>query len=245
MSTGALTAGSSEDGRQRPGFIGLWLTISPMLAIASVFVYAVAGNFAQGSTFWSVFGVGFITAAASFIAGAFLGFLFALPRTLEQAQTSALLATNSNLDQVSDWLTKILVGVGLVEIAKIGKGIDGMAASLVPGLGGKPSAHAFAFGLLAYSAIDGFLVSYLWTRIVASIRLNEAAEALARRRESLIRTDALTEAVLSAPLPPPPPLPLRPPTPDATSGPATDTGGLGSPGPDVASGEGSASGDAP
>ncbi len=139
-----------------------------------------------------------------------LGFLFGLPRTLDQSDSTAPLVTNTNLDQISDWLTKILIGLGLVELGKIAGGVDSLAAAAVPGLGGGDDAHAFAVALLIYSAVDGFLVGYLWTRIIVSRRLKEAAEYLARVQD--------TAQVLSAPPPAaPPPLPPRPGSPDAAS----------------------------
>jgi len=63
-----------------------------------------------------------------------LGFLFGIPRVLQKdSQSEAAesksgivprsagyqLIINTNLDDVSDWLTKILLGVGLVELQKL------------------------------------------------------------------------------------------------------------------------------
>lgn len=213
------------DKNRRTRVLGLWLTVSPAVSLLAVLLYAAAGHFNKGSTFWSVFGIGFITAAAAFVIGALLGFLFGLPRTIEQSGSKALLQTNTNLDQISDWLTKILVGIGLVQVNKIAKGVNALAASLVPGLGGHDGAHAFASAVLGYSAVDGFLVGYLWTRIVVSIRLTEAAENLAR--SGAITTEVLSSPPPAAPPPlPPPPLP-PPPTPAAPAGPRSSADGGG------------------
>jgi predicted secreted protein len=58
--------------------------------------------------------------------GGLLGFLFGIPRTLQQEASQATeqnrkdrpqetnYAVNTNLDQISDWLTKILVGVSQI-----------------------------------------------------------------------------------------------------------------------------------
>jgi hypothetical protein len=177
--------------------LGTWIRASPLISAAAIVVYAAAGGFSGGATFWSVLAVGGITLAAAFIAGALAGFIFGLPRTLAQTDSKALLATNSNLDQISDWLTKILIGLGLVQLGAIADGVDGLAESIAPGLGGGPGAKTFAAGLLIYSAADGFLVGYLWTRIVISFRLKQARSEEARATEF---ADAL-----SVPLPPPPP----------------------------------------
>jgi hypothetical protein len=74
-------------------------------------------------------------ALACFASGALTGFLFGIPRVLQKpigfetsrsesatgtppALSSYELIINTNLDDVSDWLTKIIVGIGLVEIRK-------------------------------------------------------------------------------------------------------------------------------
>jgi hypothetical protein len=198
-------SGGSHGKDHRTRVFGPWLRWSPLISLIAVLAYAAADHF-KSSTFWAVLSTGFIAAAAALIVGGLVGFLFALPRTLEQPGSKALLATNTNLDQISDWLTKILVGLGLVQLGKVANGVDSLATALTPGLGGSADVHPFAVGLLVYSAVDGLLVGYLWTRIVVSIRLKEAAEELAAR-------GAIREEVLSAPPPEAPP--SLPPSPSA------------------------------
>jgi len=77
-----------------------------------------------------------LTAGAALLSGLWLGFIFAIPRvgepkggkTTAQAQGAHLPAStpqdglapfNANLVEISDWLTKIVVGVGLVELHAI------------------------------------------------------------------------------------------------------------------------------
>src|ERR1700730_13401118 len=45
-----------------------------------------------------------------------VGFLFGVPRV---GSTPASTRINTNLEQISDWLTKILVGVGLTQLHKL------------------------------------------------------------------------------------------------------------------------------
>lgn len=66
--------------------------------------------------------------------GSLLGFLFGMPRSAVAASTNEENDSNSalpyrpstNLEQVSDWLTKILIGVGLVELSQIGPTLASM-----------------------------------------------------------------------------------------------------------------------
>ena len=228
----------SERGRG----IGLSLTLSPCVIVVAIVVYGLAVDFKPGTNFGSVLGIGLIAGAASFVVGALLGFLFGLPRTLQQPGSAALLQTNTNLEQISDWLTKILVGIGLVQLGKIGKGINGLAGAVAPGLGGQAGAKQFALGLLVYSGVDGFLVGYMWTRTVVTNRLLEIEAKLAKAQAadtilsspppaspppvppSPAELAKAAEAVLSSPLPPPPPPPppspgddepVEPPAPDS------------------------------
>ncbi|NBD32497.1 MAG: hypothetical protein GVY17_05900 [Cyanobacteria bacterium] len=88
-----------------------------------IFVYALQflPNFAVSA---SVYGTVAIVAVASLIGGGFVGFLFGVPRTLSQNgqendPSSSAIQANTNLEQISDWLTKILVGVSLTQIKAI------------------------------------------------------------------------------------------------------------------------------
>jgi hypothetical protein len=127
----------------------------------------------------TVFAVGSMVATASLLAGLFFGFLFGIPRTLqknedENAYTAkadsadagrSSYRPNTNLEQISDWLTKILVGAGLTQINSIRQWLSDLGASLAPGLGGRQEGSAFAIAILVSYAVDGFLIGYLWTRL--------------------------------------------------------------------------------
>ncbi|MFC7475421.1 DoxX-like family protein [Dankookia sp. GCM10030260] len=71
--------------------------------------------------------------------GGLLGFLFAVPRVNARAESRAALVPNRNIEAISDWLTKILVGLGLVNFKDIAAFVAGTAATLGPQLGVEPS----------------------------------------------------------------------------------------------------------
>lgn len=129
-------------------------------------------------------------AGASAMSGCLLGFLFGIPRTLAKQNTEAKLSrtnvterdrteyhVNTNLEEISDWLTKILVGVGLTELRNIPAGVEALTTKLGPVLGNTPSSGAFAVTTLLFFSVCGFLESYLWTRIflAAQFRLADLA----------------------------------------------------------------------
>ena len=109
---------------------------------------------------------GVVIGSSAFLIGGLVGFLFGIPRTV-QSSTPSTGATqyqgNTNLEQVSDWLTKIIVGVSLVEIGRVMPALAKLAAILKAPLGGQPSSAAFGLGVGTASALTGFFF-YLWTR---------------------------------------------------------------------------------
>jgi hypothetical protein len=140
------------------------------------------------SMFPSVLATAIILASGSAMAGGLLGFLFGLPRgrraesqplrqssaqspataipsngTLNTGREAAT-RPNTNLEDISDWLTKILVGVGLTQLAAIGDALGRLANAVAPSLGGADSSAAFGLALVLTFALTGFLVGYLWTR---------------------------------------------------------------------------------
>ncbi len=146
------------------------------------------------------FGVAMLTAISSGAVGLLLGLLFGVPRqvssgairqagtstadtvgaaqgnanqslTTDQARSQASrFATSTNLAEVSDWLTKLLLGAGLVSLTKIGAPlghlIDTVAAGLTvatsPSSSAKLVAGAILFGYGALGFLIGYLVTTIW-----------------------------------------------------------------------------------
>ncbi len=79
---------------------------------------------------------------------------------------------NSNLVEVSDWLTKIIVGVGLVELKDLPANAESLARFVAQSLGmADPAGNALAGAvsmagaLMLYFSVLGFLGGYLLTRV--------------------------------------------------------------------------------
>jgi hypothetical protein len=109
---------------------------------------------------------------AALVIAALAGFLFGIPRALQQAPSANVThidsttryAINTNLEEISDWLTKIIVGVGLIQLGQIADLLAQLVGSLAPGLGGQPSSRLVAGAELAFFGTWGFLIGYLLTR---------------------------------------------------------------------------------
>jgi uncharacterized membrane protein/uncharacterized protein YneF (UPF0154 family) len=105
--------------------------------------------------------------------GALIGFLFAVPRVNPAARINSALVTNTNIEQVSDWLTKILVGVGLINFKEIGDFLDRQSGELATSLSADAAAvgKPFALSLIVYFFVVGLIEGYLLTRLFLSRQL--------------------------------------------------------------------------
>jgi hypothetical protein len=116
---------------------------------------------------WSVFGTALAIGSSAYFTGGLVGFLFGVPRTVQGSALSKRITQyqgNTNLEQISDWLTKIIVGIGLVQIGHILPALSKLAESMKAPLGGLPSSGAFGLGLAISYALLGFFYFYFWSR---------------------------------------------------------------------------------
>jgi CheY-like chemotaxis protein len=185
------------------------------------------------SNFMGIFTVNSLVAGAALVSGGLIGFLFGIPRTAQSeraipnthaassnnaavgeqtshdaVRTPMLYQANTNLEQISDWLTKILVGVGLIEMDKIITGLQTVVHTLQPSIGSGPTAKGFLVAMLVYFPVCGFLFGYLWTRLflarvmqkvdLATLR-NEAEEkAIFQIAHTLSQTSSLESSQITA-----------------------------------------------
>lgn len=153
------------------------------LALGGLLLYAIqyihSGKFAL---ICGILGSGLLLACASFGLGSLLGFIFAIPRALQktgdqaQADDRPLLGyqVNTNLEQISDWLTKILVGVGLVQLERVPEYAKRLGNYFSNCLGGAPCSPAAAVSIIVVFLVNGFLAGYLITRLYVTGALKRA-----------------------------------------------------------------------
>ncbi|MCG6494970.1 hypothetical protein [Kitasatospora sp. A2-31] len=131
---------------------------------------------------WQALGGGLVVAGASMVLGGALGFLFGVPRVRAGGgpggEAHGSYAPNTNLEQVSDWLTKVLLGVGLTQLGSLGERMHQLGSALAPALGGEEGAVPFAAALVLYFLVLGFLAGWLVTRLALPRVLSDADEAL-------------------------------------------------------------------
>ncbi len=115
--------------------------------------------------------------------GFLTGFLFGIPKILQGARspsTETIIASgyrqrvNTNLEEISDWLTKIIVGLGLYELKLIPGWIDRLSAAFASSLNQKSPHQAFLGAAIVFFLICGFLLGYLVTRLYLQGALGRA-----------------------------------------------------------------------
>jgi len=144
--------------------------------------------------------------------GATVGFLFGIPRAgahvaaQRTAKDSAkpepkappseqgmeLGRPNTNLEEVSDWLTKIIVGLTLVNLGKIESRVMAISRNAAASLHATPSNAdlSAATALVVGFAVIGFLCGYLYTRLFLQ-------GAFSRSNFDMVRFTAVVAAELS------------------------------------------------
>ena len=186
---------------------------APGLGFSAIVLYSL--QFGAHLETLSVFATSLAIASASALSGSMVGFLFGIPRgrpstDIEHARSPLSagsgpqavpgadtvrrevdIRSNTNLEDISDWLTKILVGVGLTQLGAIGHGLSQLATGLAPALGGVASSEAYALALVVTFVVVGFLTGYLWTRLYLPAAFQRAeSEVEAELREWLRRMQA-------------------------------------------------------
>lgn len=191
---GRPTTTDSVDGRMAVVQRYVFRTGCVLMVLAALFTVAAAwGNL----SFVRVFAVCGATILAAACVGGLTGFLFGIPRLLQRmegghaGEGSATEATrlsfvdlrhgrsrsvsgNSNLEEVSDWLTKIIVGLTLVHLGDIKTNLLTLAMKLSAATGATkddPTFSGFFLCLILAGFVLGFLSIYLEarTRVAALI----------------------------------------------------------------------------
>ncbi|WP_156679196.1 hypothetical protein [Sphingomonas profundi] len=171
----------SEKDQEQDRYIGWFLTtfsLVLMVSMAAAFLFAFSAfptgyKGFEAPNFVTFMGLSLLVGAAGFAVGGFIGFLFGVPRMrtsegehdTRRAGTSQVVS-NTNLEQLSDWLTKILVGVGLVQIHEVDPLLSRFRDQIDHALTA-PDGHRLAGAgfaacmILIGSTVAGFLAAYL------------------------------------------------------------------------------------
>jgi hypothetical protein len=184
--------------------------------------------FAQFGGWLAGAGISGLIVFAGISIGGFLGFLFSVPRILAKDSAAPLappvaavsssgasvapatvavirrerlLRSNTNLERISEWLTTMLVGVGLTRVGSLGEAFAGFSKFLssnarVFDVEGKASAGVLpAIGpfLLVCGLVSGFIFFYIYTRIYLSMLFQRVEDLFADEPGAARLDNALPE----------------------------------------------------
>lgn len=179
-----------------------WFIVTFGLVLAVVFLASLSFSF-NGPAWLSFVGLAVLVGATGFAAGGFLGFLFGVPRVgAPSSDTSApadgagqpTVRSNTNLEEVSDWLTKIVVGVSLVQFGKINGALLQFSAEFQRSIPKVPNGGFAACLVLVGSAICGFLSAYLKSRTNLLQGFNAAFQIARKTIDSVGQSSFAAEA---------------------------------------------------
>jgi ABC-type thiamin/hydroxymethylpyrimidine transport system permease subunit len=155
---------------------GVGFTITLIVAgLISVAIYC-----RNGTTPLTTFGIASLIAGCATSCGCLIGFIFGIPKLLTNNNTGIKsdkkYIGNDNLVQISDWLTKIIVGVGLTNLNKIPSYLKTLGSYLGEALGIDRCGEVVSVSISVYFLICGFLISYLWTRLTFGKMLEDSEQ---------------------------------------------------------------------
>lgn len=162
-----------------PSMWGL-IKIQTILGILFVLACSTRVIYWQGAFLWNLSayltsaGTLLLVAGGCYFAGGLTGFLFGIPKIVQPSPTSAdsekaktIITQNDNLVQISDWITKIIVGVGLTQLYNIPHFLNKVGIAMAPSfsLNENILGRNVAIVTILYFSILGFMSVYLWTRL--------------------------------------------------------------------------------
>jgi len=129
----------------------------------------------------------FLMALSATAIGTLVGLMFGLPRHLpvgqkqeepnsadkknsppasgSQSTSNTFTTANTNLEEIADWLTKILLGAGLTQIGKVPGALESMAKKIEGTPATAINVAPIAISIWLFFIIFGFFLGYLMTRL--------------------------------------------------------------------------------
>jgi tetratricopeptide (TPR) repeat protein len=147
------------------------------LGFIAICLYAQSWSHAATASLWAL---------AALASGAFAGLLFGIQRVRQKKPTEDAepgtppgyqTEINNNLSEVSDWLTKIIVGIGLIELSSLPTKLHKAALPLATCLGGD-CGLAVAVGIIIFFGVIGFLIGFIDYRTFLAILIRDSDDQL-------------------------------------------------------------------
>ncbi|HXB41505.1 MAG TPA: tetratricopeptide repeat protein [Bacteroidia bacterium] len=132
---------------------------------------------------WRFICFSFLFAAACYVSGFFLGILFGIPKR-QNNDSQAEYVLNNNLADISDWLTKIIIGLGLVELKNIPGYLTSAGNYVMYSIDkNESSLKLFAICCIVYFFVFGLYYGYCYMRLYLSSQIKDADDNLLKKLE--------------------------------------------------------------
>ncbi|WP_281322622.1 pYEATS domain-containing protein [Flavobacterium aestivum] len=164
-------------------YMGLFLGLVPVVGYP-IFIPEIGGR---------IIFIGLLLALASFIASFFIGTLFGMPKRNKETGKENDQAFNNSLVDVSDWLTKIMVGLGLINLKEIPSYFINLGEYVSASTKYKSELlNIYTIGTVIYFGFLGLYIGYNYMRLVLSNKYKKANErliykALEEEKEKVIK----------------------------------------------------------
>jgi hypothetical protein len=134
--------------------------------------------------------IGLILGIAAFISSFFTGTLFGMPKRNNIKESDYSL--NNSLVEISDWLTKIIVGLGLVNLKEIPDFLISLgeyvrASSKYDG----QLVNIYSIGIVVYFGFLGLYIGYNYMRLVLSNKYKNADDNLLEKKLEIAKNEVL------------------------------------------------------
>ncbi len=159
------------------------LLIFDAIGFSALLVTATGADHWRSGVVARAIGYGTLVAGAFFVLGVLFGYLFGLrPAGFEQSDGKEKQAggtpsgPRTNLEEIADWFTKLILGAGLVELTNLREPIGQFATFIAsgvdpyPAVKGNQGSPAIALSIMLFFSASGTLYGYLWTRYEHIIR---------------------------------------------------------------------------
>ncbi len=134
--------------------------------------------------------IGLIIGIAAFISSFFTGTLFGMPKRNNIKESDYSL--NNSLVEISDWLTKIIVGLGLVNLKEIPDFLISLGEYVrASSKYDNQLVNIYSIGIVVYFSFLGLYIGYNYMRLVLSNKYKYADDNLLEKKLEMARSEAL------------------------------------------------------
>lgn len=183
-------SGKTVEERSFALLIALFSVLFVFLTIVTISLIISGGN---GAAFFTNAALSVMISLAAMFVGGITGFIFGIPRRAQKLQHGSSTVEradhadqHTNLEDISDWLTKIIVIVGLINIQDIPGFYERISTTLTKGFvtsAYQATLYPYVGCLILYCSLLGFFGAYVFTRNVFRSQKRDAALAAAEQQE--------------------------------------------------------------